>query len=326
MTTPATPIGGSPSFAYGFDRGDAGLGIDKAVLPYTTWNDVMSYCDRLWISDYTYTGMYNYMLAHPSDVVPADVAGGGGYTGDFLIVAGSIDPVTPSADFSFIRWVPQVTDLPGSTNSGYSLRLLNASNVVLATQGVQVTPEEKTGWLNFGHVINLAGFTGTVRKVQVIRDSDGARLANQLVSPNAPVVTNVALAAGTPNPVSGIVTLNWNASDADGDALTYDVAYSRDGGITFQPVAINITQTSTQIDTAMLGGSGTALLRVTASDGLRSGFGNSPSFIMANKPPQPFILNPENNLHVQYGQLVNFNGLALDAQDGTVASSRLSLV
>jgi hypothetical protein len=45
--------------------------------------------------------------------------------------------------------------------------------------------------------------------------------------------------------------------------------------------------------------------------------------VMADKPPQPYILTPADNTHVHYGQLVNFSGMALDAQDGTVDSSGL---
>jgi hypothetical protein len=120
-----------------------------------------------------------------------------------------------------------------------------------------------------------------------------------------------------------VVTLGWSASDPDGDALSFDVAYSRDNGATFQPVATNLSGSSAQIDTAQLGGSGTAILRVTASDGVNSAHADSAPFVMANKPPQPYILTPADNTHVHYGQLVNFSGMALDAQDGTVDNTGL---
>jgi len=106
--------------------------------------------------------------------------------------------------------------------------------------------------------------------------------------------------------------------------LVFDIAYSRDNGATFQPVKFSVTGNNTQVDTELLGGSGTAILRVTASDGVNSAYANSAPFVMSNKPPQPYILTPANNTQVHYGQLVNFNGLALDVQDGLVAASGLT--
>ena len=316
-TTSRAPIGPDGGSIEGFDRGDASLGIAKAVLPSSTWNDVMSYCSNQWISDYTYTGMYNYMLAHPSDLPPADAQGGGGYVGDYLVLAGEINPSAPSAGFSLVRRETNVTDLPVGSGA-YSIRLLNASDGVLATSAIN-TQANETGRLAFGHVMAFAAGT---RKIQLIRNSDSLVLATQLVSTNAPVVSNVAL-QGAPSPVTGVVTLNWNASDADGDPLTYDVYYSRNGGTSFQPLSLGLTATTTQIDTSKLGGSGTAILKVTASDGVNTGSANSAAFTMANHPPQVAILSPENNLHIHYGQLVNFSGVATDPQDSYVTGAGL---
>ena len=56
---PARPSARPDGSMEGFDVGDPAFSIAKAVLPSTIWNDVMSYCSNQWISDYTYTGMYN---------------------------------------------------------------------------------------------------------------------------------------------------------------------------------------------------------------------------------------------------------------------------
>lgn len=301
----------------GFDRGDAALGISKAVLPNSIWNDVMSYCSNQWISDYTYSGMYNYMLLNPSDVQP--LAQAPALVGDFLILAGAINPNTAVGGFALVRRVPSVVDLPAVSGTAYSIRLLNAADGQLARENIDTYPNDG-GSLGFGHTL---GFPVGTRKIQILRNSDNLVLATQLVSLNAPVVSSVALQS-LPTLQNPLVTLNWNASDADGDPLTYDVAYSRDGGVKFQPIAIGIGQKTTQIDTSSLGGSGSAILRVTASDGVNTGFANSAAFSMPAKPPVPAILTPENNLHIHYGQLVNFEGLATDAQDGTLTGGGLT--
>jgi len=80
---------------------------------------------------------------------------------------------------------------------------------------------------------------------------------------------------------------------------------------------------STPIHVAQLGGSGNAILRVIATDGVNTAQADSAPFTMENKPPQPMILTPGNDTHRHYGQLVNFSGEALDFQDGSVGDANL---
>ncbi len=166
-------------------------------------------------------------------------------------------------------------------------------------------------------------FLAGTRFVELSKVRDGVVLALQPVSANPPIISGVAL-AGAPNPVTGVVTLGWNASDPDNDPLTFEVAYSMDNGVSFQPVAAGISGLTTLIDTESLGGSGTAVLRVMASDGVNTAYADSAPFNMGVKEPIPYILDPVDGLHVQYGQLVNFSGIAMDAQDGLVAEDGLT--
>lgn len=314
-STSRAPIGPADNSMEGFDAGDPTFGIARAVLPSATWNDVMSYCNSQWLSDYTYTGMYNNMIANPSLVA----ASAQSMVGDFLVLSGVINPETNSAGFAFIRRLDNVINVPPLTPGAYSIRLIDAQNGTLADYPFTPEEAEHGEGLGFNQVVNFVAGTHTI---QIVQTSDGQVLGSATVSANPPTLSNVALQSAT-SPVIGTVTLNWTASDPDGDALTFDVAYSRDNGATFQPVTLNLTESAVQIDTAQLGGSGTAILRVTASDGVNSATADSAPFVMANKPPQPFILTPGDNTQVHYGQLVNFSGMALDAQDGTVADSGL---
>ncbi len=311
------PSDGTLSSMEGFDVGDPSFSIVKRVYPGKSWFDVMSYCSNQWISDYTYTGMYNYMVAHPSLVTAAD-AQGGLVSGDFLQLSGVIDPLANQAAFALLRRLNNAT--PAALTPGdYSIRLLDAANNTLATYAFTPdTPADSTD-LGFNLLVN---FVAGTRQVQVVKVNGGQVLVTAPVSANPPMISNVAL-QGAPNPVSGVVTVSWTASDPDGDPLTFDIFYSRDNGQSFQPALMGATGNSTQLDTAQLGGSGTALLRVVASDGVNTAEANSAPFVMSNKPPQPFILQPGENTHVHYGQLVNFNGMAFDVQDQTVADSGL---
>lgn len=311
---PNGQIGPNDGSMEGFDVGDPSFGIARRVYPGTTWNDVMSYCNNQWISDYTYTGMYNYMISHPTAVVAANV---GVINGDLLSVAGAIDTAEKSGSFAMVRRLTTATSLVAPTPGTYAIRLLGESDNLLAETAFTPNPAEDSPLSGFDLVID---FVAGTRKVQLVDTGSNSVLAIQTVSANPPTISDVALVAAS-NPVTGTVTLGWTASDPDGDTLTFDIFYSRDNGATFQPVQMNAIGTSSQIDTAVLGGSGTAILRVVASDGVNTAEAASAPFVMANKAPEPYILLPEDNLHIHYGQLVNFNAMAFDPQDGLVGEA-----
>jgi len=84
-----------------------------------------------------------------------------------------------------------------------------------------------------------------------------------------------------------------------------------------------VGNSSTLLDTLPLGGSTTAILRVVASDGVHSAYGDTVPFTMASKPPQPHILTPADGTQIHWGQLLNFSGEALDLQDGSVSGANL---
>jgi hypothetical protein len=66
---------------------------------------------------------------------------------------------------------------------------------------------------------------------------------------------------------NGEETLSWTASDADADPLQYAVMYTPDGGDTWYPIAVDLTDPEFTFDTSVLEGD-EIMLRVLASDGL----------------------------------------------------------
>jgi hypothetical protein len=315
---------GATNDTEGFDPGDATLGIRRAIYPGNVWADVMSYCNNQWISDYTYKGIYDYLMANPSLAAnsarraPARFESNA-INGDFLRVFGTINTQTNAANFAALTRITTTDSVAVGTSGAYVIRLEDATGAALSN--TRFDPEQADQAPNLLNIGETVAFAPGTRRIKLLRQSDNKVLAETPVSANVPVVSAVAL-QNAPNPVAGTVTLSWTASDADNDVLSFDVLYSSDGK-PFQPVRGGLSGTSTQIDTTQLGG-GAGVFRVVARDGVNSGRANSPAYTLAAKPPVPLILNPAEGLRIQYGQLINFNGAALDWQDGGVGDAGLS--
>ena len=72
-------------------------------------------------------------------------------------------------------------------------------------------------------------------QIRVVENGTNRVYFSRDVSANAPVVSNVAL-LNPPDPVTGTVTLGWDAIDDDGDVLRFDVMRTLTAG-SFEPVA-----------------------------------------------------------------------------------------
>ena len=108
-----------------------------------------------------------------------------------------------------------------------------------------------------------------------IRDASGNVLVSRRISPNAPTVNVTYPNGGEVLPGLATHTLSWEAHDLDGDALTYMLAYSSNGGKTWIPIASELTETSYAWDTSLLAGGTDYLVKVIASDGVNTGYGIS---------------------------------------------------
>ena len=151
---------------------------------------------------------------------------------------------------------------------------------------------------------------------------DGRREIYRLErSANAPQVTIEQPGSG--QPVSGGITVAWDAFDADADSLTYDVFYSSDDGATWDPIALYWTDASLALDGAYLPGSDAARVRVVVSDGLNFTAADSPAFQVPTHAPTVTILSPEakvgENEPWEAGAAGVLSADGLDIEDGEIA-------
>lgn len=307
------PNGGSLA---GFDVGASTFGIAPAVYPRSQWADVMSYCNRQWVSDYTYEAMLGYLEANPSlhaglartSVVDPSVAGA------FLGVFGFLSQDGAKAFIQELHRIDDPLIVPPDAPGTHHLLLVDAEGAVLGDHPFVPEPIELEGGASGGfHFGRLVPFAPGTREVRVT-DSVGTVLGAEPISANPPAIDALEITPPPAGPVAGGVMLAWSASDPDGDPLTFDVFYSLNDGASFLPLLVNLAESSAPIDTNVLGG-GTAILRLRARDGAHTVEASTPPFTVAKKAPMPHILEPGDGTQVQYGTLVTFEGAADDLQD-----------
>lgn len=296
---------------WGFDVGDMGLNssLPPRVYPNTQWRDMMSYCDRQWISDYTYEGIYDFLTivqAAPEVALKPVQAGT-----DYIALFGTIYDNSDTAVFQVVG----LWDSPGPyrppVGGAYRMRFLDGGGNELAAYDFDGDANDANP-SNYGFAVVVSFPLGTA-EVELVRVSDSLVLGTHTLSSNAPTIGNVELVGAT-NPVTGTVTLQWQASDADGDPLHFDVYYTDDNAATSTAYALALTTTRVQLDTNQMGGSDSARFRVTVNDGTRMAEAESATFSMSNKPPSITILTPRDGLEVTYGTAVNFIAEVEDLQ------------
>lgn len=234
--------------------------------------------------------------------------------------------VTQSGMVTLQPWQSLVHDGPIPAITGpYSVRALDANGNTLATQGFKVSffvltnPPKTVTSAPFG---GLIPFPGNTAKFQILK---GAVVLKEVtVSATAPVISQV-----TPTQPSQTLTgsnvISWSAADADGNPLSFEVEYTPD--ITavdsdWQLIASNLTNQSLTYDFSGLPGGKHAVIRVTASDGVRTASAMSTVFSVPYKAPEVFIDNDPNS-NFELDDDIELSGSAVDLQDGPVTDEYL---
>jgi hypothetical protein len=279
-------------------------------------NDLMSYGNDRWTSPRGWADMWNGADTCGGRSVAASASPAG-----YWLVTGHFSPTLE------VRQVAPVTALsetvpPGSTGR-YTLELRAAGGALLQTSRFDPVTEHLRPELSPQPFrVYLPDTPGGARIV--LRDGPTVLLERTL-SAHAPVVVVTEPHGGTTWPATGTGAIRWTGSDADGDALTYVVEYSRDGGLTWVNLATGLTAPSYDIELETLGGTvGQARVRVRANDGMRTGYGDSGLFTVARKAPRLVINNPDAGAVIPVGGTLWIFGGAWDREDGTLPETALT--
>ncbi|MCB0105903.1 MAG: hypothetical protein KDE53_08335, partial [Caldilineaceae bacterium] len=298
-----------PNRYYGFDiflRGQVVYGPD--------WTDVMSYCDKQWISDYTYNGIRAQLQAE-GFVQAAQVMGP---AGEYVIIQGTFGDNLATATLDTILQLPNPAGQPLPEPGAFSAELRDASNTLLASYPFTPTVYADAAD-NQSYFINVAvPYPAGVQRIEIRKGS--TLLASRTVSAHPPAVE-----LATPN--GGEVfdtdlTVGWSMSDADGDALEATVLYSTDAGQSWQTLATGITETQVTLNYSALAGSDRARIQVLVTDGVNTTEDESDgTFTVFGHAPQAAILAPAANSTVVASQTVLLHGSGYDVEDGMLPDS-----
>ena len=156
----------------------------------------------------------------------------------------------------------------------------------------------------------VARFPDGAAKVSVLKGEQ--ELFSRDVSENAPEVAFTGLSDY--DDVPNITTLTWEASDADGDELYFDIYY-RPTENEYYSVATNVSGRSLDVDLTDFPGSTMGLFDIYVSDGVNTGYNVSPWVKVPYKAPE-ILTEQEEPQIVKVTEELYFEVDIYDAQDG----------
>lgn len=142
-------------------------------------------------------------------------------------------------------------------------------------------------------------------------------------SASTPSIYDLVLSMPGAQPEGEDILLTWSATDDDNDDLQYIVSYSVDSGRSYLVLSMNTDATSINISPDLLGGSDTARIAVSASDGLRSALVESEIFSVQNKPPDASI-DASDGIIIFGPQSLVLTASGYDLEDGNLPSAAFS--
>jgi hypothetical protein len=240
------------------------------------------------------------------------------FSGDLLSIHGFLNT---SGSLSVTRLdrgtVASVSQDPGDL----TIELLNGSGDILSAASFGVDFDQPhAGLLPIAPFNASAPFVVGATQVRIRKNA--TVLYSRAISANAPTVQLLSPQGG--ETLGGPFTISWNASDPDGDALTYSILYLRGDG-TPVPIATGLTSTSFQWSNPTLGGGGAGgRIVVVAHDGVLEGSATSGAFTVNKGGPGVTILEPKGGISIPAGTEIAFRGAGSDAEDGYLPSSSLS--
>ncbi len=297
-----TSVGHLEPGVYGID--------DNNIYSWNDNYDLMTYCDPLWMSTYTYKKLWAVMTGwNKLALSPFEKDN----SQEYFIISGLINSGQSVENLKVQQNMMPIQ--PANSNSGpYTVVLLDQSDDVLHEESFEAN--------SLGHDIAIESFLLTIHyysETRTILIKLGDEILETIDITSGIPTVQVNYPNGTEN-LSGLQTVTWSAGDPDGDPLTYDIFYSPDNGTTWLGLVTDLTTKSFNWNTDNSPGSDNGIIRIVASDGANTAYDDSDSpFTIASKTPVVTIISPENSSNFFLNRRIKFEGSGYDEEDGMVA-------
>jgi hypothetical protein len=203
---------------------------------------------------------------------------------------------------------------PQKPGGAYTLSLESTNGKALSSYGFNLPARQDAVKRQPHFFSGLVKYDPATARVALLKKTKV--LTEQKRSPNPPVA--VLLNDPTGKLMRGSYKLAWDATDMDGDILTYYVDFSSDGGRSWMALSGGQSGATSIVNFDQLPGSKEARLRVVVTDGINTAAATSGIFEVARKRPQLSINVPGKEFVVSPQALPTFEVRAFDWEDGPI--------
>jgi hypothetical protein len=255
----------------GLDSGDSAAAISIAALPGADWHDVMTYCDRQWVSAYTYEAIRTRLLAEEALGSGSGRQAGAGIERSTVPNERLINVVATLNLSDGTGRIAYVNPVGADARDDYEVHTDGEVTLVLRGRGGDVIDEVRVPY----------------RLQSRAQDEPLTALVDAVITaPDG--VSSMALVYGgreldlfqrgaTPSQVSGVrarevsadggAAIVWESAQAADPAVTYSVQVSRDEGTTWETVGVNLPEPEMTLNPADYPDATEVRVRVSATDG-----------------------------------------------------------
>ncbi len=272
----------------------------------------MSYCSNKWISDYTYSALYDALTpTTQANKTPRQV-------GDGILINGSAVSSGQSGSLTGAFTLENVELITTTNGSGdFRLVLVDAANTELESWSFDpAETSEETGDDPLRYFSLVLPYSAGINKIRLYYQGN---LLDEITDSGASLQVNIT--SQIPTILPDTYTLSWNSTPDD---LVHIIRYSADGGTTWQTLATNLEDMVYEIDTTQLSGTTSGIFQVIASSSVHSQKANTTSFQITSKAPSLAIHTPLDNSRFAIGETIYLQGSGHDLESGVLASSQLS--